>query len=529
MTPGPEGQTADFELRAEDATVFSAFAAAARRRGLKTPILSDAETRDITYGKALIGSRILGRKVAKACPAGRPIAVLLPNAAGLVLTVLGLNSENRVAALLNFTAGKRNLLSAVDTAKASLIVTSRRFIELAELGEIVAALEASRTPDGELRSVLYLEDVRDDIGIVDKVRGVAGGIADRFATPAPKRRDDAAVILFTSGTEGHPKGVVLTNGNLISNARQIFQHGDGVLTDDDHFFNPLPIFHSFGLTAGTLTPLLNGIPTTLYPTPLHFKQIPKLVRERQPSILLATDTFLQGYARNADDGDLSSLRFAIAGAEKIKDKTRALYEKAGVQLLEGYGATECAPVLACNLPSSNTPGSVGPLLPGLRYRLEPVEGIDDGGRLHVRGPNVMAGYLRADRPGVLQPPPAGWHDTGDIVTVDGGQFVRIEGRAKRFAKIAGEMVSLAVIETLAEDVWPEETHVALAEADPKRGEQLVLMTERMSPERDALLKAARAAGLPELWVPKRIMTVTEIPRLGSGKVDFPAAARMMAI
>ncbi|MEL6872161.1 MAG: AMP-binding protein, partial [Pseudomonadota bacterium] len=216
----------------------------------------------------------------------------------------------------------------------------------------------------------------------------------------------------------------------------------------------------------------------------------KLVRERQPSILLATDTFLQGYARNADDGDLSSLRFAIAGAEKIKDKTRALYEKAGVQLLEGYGATECAPVLACNLPSSNTPGSVGPLLPGLRYRLEPVEGIDDGGRLHVRGPNVMAGYLRADRPGVLQPPPAGWHDTGDIVTVDGGQFVRIEGRAKRFAKIAGEMVSLAVIETLAEDVWPEETHVALAEADPKRGEQLVLMTERMSPERDALLRAA---------------------------------------
>ncbi len=523
-----DGQSADFELPSDDITVFGAFAAAARRRGSATPVLSDLETKDVTYGKALIGSRILGRKVAAASPPDRPIAVLLPNAIGLVLTILGLNSENRVAALLNFTAGKRNLLSAVDTAEASLIVTSRRFVELAELGDVVSALEQSRTPKGEKRSILYLEDVRSGIGLADKARGAVGAYAERFKRPPQSRRNDPAVILFTSGTEGHPKGVVLTNANLIANARQVFQHAGGALTEADHFFNPLPIFHSFGLTAGTLTPILNGIPTTLYPTPLHFKQIPKLIRERRPTVLLATDTFLQGYARSADDDDLTSLRFAIAGAEKIKDRTRALYEKAGVELFEGYGATECAPVLACNLPASNTPGSVGPLLPGIAWRLEPVEGIDRGGRLYVRGPNVMAGYLRAEQPGVLQPPPGGWHDTGDIVTVNGDQIVTIEGRAKRFAKIAGEMVSLAVIETLAEDIWPEETHVALAEEDPKRGEQLILMTERTSPERDALLQAARAAGLPELWVPKRIMTVPEIPRLGSGKVDFPAAARMMA-
>ncbi|MEO1265590.1 MAG: AMP-binding protein [Pseudomonadota bacterium] len=528
MTSAAVGQTRSFVALESDRSLFDALRAAAATHGGSTPCLADAETPAIPYSKAIIGSRILGRKVAAGTAPGEAVAVLLPNVVGLVLTIFGLNAEGRVAALLNFTAGARNLLSAVDTAKARVIVTSRRFIAMAELDDVVTALEQSKTPDGAPRKIVYLEDVRTSIGALDKARGVASGILDRVRRLSPAaNRDKPAVILFTSGTEGHPKGVVLTNGNLLSNARQIFDHADGELTPSDHFFNPLPIFHSFGLTAGTLTPILNGMQATLYPTPLHYKQIPKLIEERRPTVLLATDTFLQGYGRSADNGDLDSLRFAIAGAEKVKEPTRALFKKSGVLLLEGYGATECAPVLACNLPKAHAPGSVGRLLPGLEFRITPVEGITDGGRLYIRGPNVMAGYLKADRPGELQPPADGWHDTGDIIDLDDEGFVRIKGRAKRFAKIAGEMVSLAVVETLAADVWPEETHVALTEADPKRGEQLILMTERASPERSALVKAAQKAGLPELWVPKRIMTVPEIPRLGSGKVDFPAAARMM--
>jgi acyl-[acyl-carrier-protein]-phospholipid O-acyltransferase/long-chain-fatty-acid--[acyl-carrier-protein] ligase len=184
-------------------------------------------------------------------------------------------------------------------------------------------------------------------------------------------------------------------------------------------------------------------------------------------------------------------------------------------------------VLACNLPPSNTPGTVGPLLPGIEHRLEPVEGIAEGGRLVVRGPNVMAGYILADRPGVVVPPNGGWHDTGDIVTVDGRGLVAIKGRAKRFAKLGGEMVSLAAVEAMVAGLWPEANHVVVSLPDPRKGEQLVLVTEKADADRDALQREARAQGFPELWVPRAILVVQQIPVLGSGKTDFPAAQAMV--
>jgi acyl-[acyl-carrier-protein]-phospholipid O-acyltransferase/long-chain-fatty-acid--[acyl-carrier-protein] ligase len=348
--------------------------------------------------------------------------------------------------------------------------------------------------------------------------------ARRVHAQAGTGPDDDGVVLFTSGSEGKPKGVVLSNANLVANAYQVKAHAGGVLTLDDVFFNPLPIFHSFGLTAGLLTAILNGMKSVLYPSPLHYRQIPKLIAGTHATIVLATDTFLQGYARAAGENDLKSVRYVIAGAERVKDETRALWSRHGTVILEGYGATECSPVIAVSLPDRTRPGSAGLILPGIGWRLDPVEGIHEGGRLHVRGPNVMKGYLDPAAPGGIRPPEGGWHDTGDIVTVDDG-MVTIRGRAKRFAKIGGEMVSLAAIEAMTQSLWPDSSHVVVSLPDSRKGEQIVLITEKPDADRDVLLAHAQAQGFPELWVPRAIL-VAGIPVLGSGKTDYAAATEM---
>jgi acyl-[acyl-carrier-protein]-phospholipid O-acyltransferase/long-chain-fatty-acid--[acyl-carrier-protein] ligase len=285
------------------------------------------------------------------------------------------------------------------------------------------------------------------------------------------------------------------------------------------------MFHCFGLTAATLAPLFGGVKVVLYPSPLHYRQVPKVIEREKATVMLATDTFLSGYVRAADPGQLQSLRHVIAGAERVKTQTRELWSKIGTEILEGYGATECAPVLAVNQPGANRPGTVGRLLPGIEARLEPVPGLSEGRRLFVRGPNVMAGYLLADRPGELVPPPDGWHDTGDIVTIDDG-YVTIRGRAKRFAKLGGEMVSLAAVESLAAGLWPDAQHVALSLPDARKGEQLVIVTDKPEAAKEALIAHARAEGFPELWVPKAVLVVASIPVLASGKIDLQATHEM---
>ena len=271
----------------------------------------------------------------------------------------------------------------------------------------------------------------------DKVRGLIAGTTPRVA----RKANDPAVVLFTSGSEGTPKGVVLSHRNILANAAQALARVDA--NANDKVFNVLPVFHSFGLTGGMMMPLLAGIPIFMYPSPLHYRIVPELIYQTGATILFGTDTFLAGYARSAHAYDFRTLRLVLAGAEAVKDRTRQIYmDRYGIRLLEGYGVTETAPVLAMNTPMANRPGTVGRLSPLMEYRLDPVPGIEEGGRLSVRGPNVMLGYLRAENPGVLEALADGWHDTGDIVTIDAAGFITIKGRAKRFAKIAGEMVSL---------------------------------------------------------------------------------------
>jgi acyl-[acyl-carrier-protein]-phospholipid O-acyltransferase/long-chain-fatty-acid--[acyl-carrier-protein] ligase len=368
--------------------------------------------------------------------------------------------------------------------------------------------------------IVWLDDLRATVGVKDKLVGLI-----RRGRPLVKRQpDDPAVILFTSGSEGSPKGVVLTHRNILSNAAQAASRID--FHSGDKVFNILPVFHSFGLTAGTVLPLVSGVPIYFYPSPLHYRIVPELIYASNATIIFGTDTFLSGYARTAHPYDFRSIRYIFSGAEPVKASTRETYmEKFGLRILEGYGVTETAPVISLNTPMYNRSGTVGKILPGMEWKLEAVSGIEEGGRLHLRGPNVMAGYLREENPGVLETLPDGWHDTGDIVTIDADGFVRIKGRAKRFAKIAGEMVSLAAVEALAGSLWPGHLAAVSAIPDQKKGERLILLTDAPNATRAEFLAFAKSKNAMDIMVPAEVR-IGKVPVLGSGKVDFVEARKM---
>ncbi|MCB8835907.1 acyl-[ACP]--phospholipid O-acyltransferase [Aurantimonas sp. VKM B-3413] len=501
------------ETTSIECTVPQAVLAITRERGTGALALEDPVAGQMTYGRLLTAVAVLARRLAGQMEGQMNVGVLLPNAIGTCVTTLALMSAGRIPAMLNFTAGKANVLAACRVAEIRTVLTSRKFIEKAKLGDLAGALS-------ETVELVYLEDVRASIGLVDKLRGVLS----RRRPLVARGPDDAAVILFTSGSEGTPKGVVLTHRNIMANVAQAAQRID--FDSSDKVFNVLPMFHAFGLTAGTLLPLVSGVPTYLYPSPLHFRMVPEAVYRSNATIMFGTDTFLTGYARTANPYDFRSLRYVFAGAEPVKESTRRVWaERFGVRLLEGYGVTETAPVIALNTPMHARAGSVGRLMPGVEARLETVPGIEDGGRLHVRGPNVMAGYLKEDRPGILEAPDGGWHDTGDIVSIDAEGFVTIRGRAKRFAKIGGEMISLAAVENAASETWPDVKSCAVSVPDKRRGERIVLATEAKDADKVTLREVARRQGLPEIAMPSQIMSDFAIPLLGTGKVDFVGTRR----
>ncbi|PBB19712.1 AMP-binding protein [Mesorhizobium sp. WSM4313] len=499
-----------------DRGLFLAMRDAADRIGPSRPIIEDVISGSLSYRKLFIGARVLGRHFEAVTAPGEAVGVLLPNANGVVLTFVGLVSAARVAAMINYTAGPASVTAAVRTAVIRTVVSSRAFIEKAGIDDIVAAVEAGGA------KMLWLEDVRANVTTLDKV---AAALLWRL----PLQRQQAskpAVILFTSGSEGTPKAVVLSNRNLLANVMQAEARVS--VSPADILLNVLPVFHSFGLTGGTILPLVLGVKLFLYPSPLHYKIIPEIARKVKPTVMFGTDTFLANYARTAKDGDFSSLRFVVAGAEAVKPETRRTYrDRFQASIVEGFGLTEAAPVVAVNTAIHSRDGTVGRPLPAIRMKLEPVEGIAEGGRLWLDGPNMMMGYMTADRPGELQRL-EGWHDTGDIVSVDREGFITIRGRAKRFAKIAGEMVSLGAVEMLVQSLWPEERHAAVAVPDKRRGERIVLVTTADEANAEELRQFGKKAGAAELMVPNDIIKVEEIPVLGSGKTDY-ISARKLAI
>jgi acyl-[acyl-carrier-protein]-phospholipid O-acyltransferase/long-chain-fatty-acid--[acyl-carrier-protein] ligase len=504
-----------FRTTSIDRTVPNAIIEAAQVHGMSRVAVEDPVSGSLTYKRMLVGTAVLGRKLMPLAPEGDTIGVMLPNANGAVVTLLAVMSAGRVPAMINFTAGPNNVLAACKAARVHAVVTSRAFIDKAKLGPLVAQLERQV-------KIVYLEDVRATIGLFDKLRGLIAAKKPLVA----RKPDDPAVVLFTSGSEGTPKGVVLCHRNILANAAQATARIDFGRTDK--VFSVLPIFHSFGLTVGTIVPLVSGVQLYLYPSPLHYRTIPELIYGVNATILFGTDTFLNGYARNAHPYDFRSLRYILAGAEPIKESTRRTYlEKFGLRILEGYGVTETAPVLAINTPMFNRFGTVGRLMPGMTARLEPVPGVDEGGRLFVSGPNVMLGYYKIDNPGVLEAPPEGWHDTGDIVTIDGQGFITIKGRAKRFAKVGGEMVSLAAVEQLAAELWPNALSAVANLPDPRKGERLVMVTDHKGAKRAEFQAFAKGKGASDLMIPSDVVVVDKVPVLGSGKLDYVGVATLV--
>jgi len=506
-----------FDLKAAQKPVFHALLEARDIFGGDTAALVDGDGRVLTYEEIIRAAFVLGDALKKGARAGENIGVMLPTGMGAAIAFFALSAYGLVPAMLNFTTGEAGLKSALKTAQVKRIITAHRFIELGKFEELEASLSG-------LCDLVYLEDVRAHLNLGNKLAALTGRLAPHMVAAKPSFKKPA-VILFTSGTEGEPKGVVLSHENLLANVAQVRAHID--LYDDDVAFNPLPVFHCFGLTVGTLLPLIAGVKLVCHPTPLQPREIVHRIALTRATILLSTDTFITQYARAGEKDDLASLRLAVCGAERVRDETRALFRrKYEMDILEGYGVTEASPVVAANQIEANRSGTVGKLMAGMEARLESVEGITEGGMLAVKGPNIMLGYLHAESPGVIDPPPGGWYPTGDVVSIDEDGFITIRGRVKRFAKIGGETVSLAVVENCAAALWPEKHHAAVALPAPPKGEEIVLVTDAAEARRMDLVAWAQNHGVSATAIPHEILIIPAIPVLGTGKTDYVAVEKL---
>lgn len=498
-------------------TLFQSFLDAVSTYGRSTVLVEDMRQVEENYGELLKKSLALGKLSKKVTQQNENVGVMMPNVTNTICLIFGLSAFGRIPAMLNYTAGSTGIRNACTAACVKTIISSREFIKAATLEETIAGLQGI--------NIIYLEDLRPKFSWLDKLWLMGFALwFPRLAT-VKSNPNDPAVVLFTSGSEGKPKGVVHSHSTILANVAQIKSIID--FSMQDKFMMVLPLFHAFGFTCGAIMPLVVGSRMFIYPSPLHYRVIPEVIYDRGCTVLFGTSTFLGNYAKYANPYDFYKLRYVVAGAEKLNEEVRKTWvDKFGIRILEGYGATECAPVLAVNTPMANRPGSVGTLIPGLESKLDPVPGIEDGALLSVRGPNVMLGYYLHDNPGVIDTSHEGWHSTGDIVTIDEDGFLFIKGRVKRFAKVAGEMVSLETVESIANHASPQHQHAATTQIDSQRGESILLFTTDTNLNREQLSNSARELGNPELAVARKLIVVEELPMLGTGKTDYVTLKNM---
>ncbi len=506
-------------------TIFSLMLKAAKIYGYNYQIVEDADNNKLTYRQLIAKSFILGEKLAQENEVNSCVGLMLPNVAANCVSFLAMQSKGLIPTMVNFTSGVNSIISACKTVKVENIYTSRKFVEKANLNSLIDELSTEF-------NIKFLEDVAQSISIFDKLRGIVNSFMPSVVYNkllSSVMYDKPAVTLFTSGTENAPKAVVLSHKNISFNISQILSRLD--FNVSDKIFNALPMFHCFGLGA-TITSITQGIKLFLYPSPLHYKIIPEAIYDNSPTIMFSTDTFLNGYAKYAHPYDFHTIRYIFAGAEKLKHHTKELWqEKFGIRILEGYGATETSPVISFNTRLEYKNGTVGKILPGLEYKVIPVEGIETGGKLVVKGDNIMLGYVIKDNPGVIQKPYVeglgeGWYDTGDIVNIDENQYITILGRAKRFAKIGGEMVSLFLVEEIAGEVDSMAMYAAVSIEDNKKGEQIILFTTSQIITKEKIFAEIKKAKISELYTPKSIVRLAELPVLATGKINYRAILAM---
>lgn len=496
----------------QEINLFNELVKAGQLHGMNKIMAEDINGK-ITYKKTIMGSYILGEKFRKIFTKEEIIGVLLPNSIGHVVTLFALCYSNKTPGIFNFSAGSQNNIDCGETAGIKTILTSRAFVEKAKFEEYIDQL-ATRF------SIIYLEDIKATVSMMDKITS----LVKYLCKAKPMAQSSDRVILFTSGSESKPKGVVLPQSSIKANLDQIACVID--YTAKDKMMNALPMFHSFGLTAGTLLPIVGGMEVFLYPSPLHYKVIPEISYDRSVTILLGTPTFLMGYGKHAHNYDFYSVRYALAGGEKLKDEVRTLWqEKFGIRIFEGYGTTEMSPVISLNTPLFNRIGTVGKFLPGIEWKTEAVDGILGGGNLLIKGANAMNGYLLHDQGFV---PKEEWYNCGDVVQVDEDGFITIKSRLKRFAKISGEMVSLDAVERAAEECFGIDGNAAINVSDDKKGERIVLYTMHGRATKQLLREYFSQSKQSMIMMPAEIYIVEELPLLGSGKIDYVKLKAMNA-
>lgn len=484
--------------------------------------LNDALGNEVSYRKALIGAFVLGKYFSRF--PDRNIGLMLPNLSATVVLFLGLQLFRKVPAFLNYSSGPAAITHAMDLADLNVIVTSRQFLERIRLSESVFAG----------RTVIYLEELKGEIGFGEKAAGMARSFfPGYYGAMRSGEETETAVVLFTSGSEGIPKGVCLSHKNIISNVYQGLSRID--VRRDDYFLNALPIFHSFGLTGGVLIPMFAGVRTFLYVSPLHYRLVPQIAYDQGCTILLGTNTFLNGYGKRAHSYDFYTMRYIFCGAEALSDAVFTHYARTfGIRVMSGYGATECSPIVSINSALDYAYGTVGRVLPGIEYKLLPVEGVDakEGrcGKLFLRGKNVMKGYLKNEQANnKFHIEDRGWYDTGDIVEVTDDGFLKIVGRLKRFAKISGEMISLTAVEDALRAVFGDRKEMAVMNiADERKGERLLLVTNHGEVDVKSVREALKSRGFSDLACPREVRFMREIPKLGTGKVDFVKLGQILA-
>ncbi len=483
----------------------------------KTAVVDVTTGRELTYERALIGAIILSSRFKKFRDS--TIGIMLPTSAGATLSILGALMAGKVPVMINYSTGARNnILYAREVCNFHHVVTSRRLLQ--------------RVQCPEMEGMVFLEEIMDSVGIGEKLRALAKarlpqGLLKRFLCRG--REDDYSVVLFTSGSEKEPKAVPLTHRNIISNIEgfsEVFE-----FTSDDIMLSVLPYFHVFGLTAAMWTPLYHGMTFITYANPLDFQKVCEICRQYRPTIMLGTPSFYWGYLKRSEPGDFQSIRIAVTGADKCPESLREAYlRKHNLTLLEGYGTTETSPVISANTHSANKPGSIGRPLPNVQVRivdLETEEELPPGrvGKILVRGDNVMRGYLN-DLEETTHRLRQGWYDTGDMGWMDEDGFLWHAGRLKRFVKIGGEMVSLVKVEEVLERHLPSDVECCVVDVpDPVRGSRIVAAVTESVDEKKILKAMARE--LPNIALPREFVVINDLPKMGSGKIDFRRTTEMV--
>jgi len=508
--------------------------------------LADAQTPKISFGTVLVKTIFLARRLEKIWRDQRRVGIFLPPSVPGALVNYGAFLSGRVPVNLNYTLSESGIAACVQQCGIKTIITSRKFLEKIKL-----------TPPGEL---IFLEDLAAKPAATEKIAALLLAkfapvvLLERILSSGPKAQvadrnslDALATVIFSSGSTGEPKGVMLSQFNLLAN---IVQCGEVIALDESQrLLGILPFFHSFGFTVTVCLPLVLGTGVVFYPNPLDARGIGALVREHEVTVMLATATFLQIYLRGVAPEDFGSLKLVVTGAEKLPERLAAAFEERfGLRPFEGYGCTECSPVVAVNswdyraagfFQVGGKHGKIGQPVPGMSVRIAEAENPWSGkilppgesGMLLVRGPNIMLGYLNQPEKTaeVLRD---GWYCTGDIALLDEDGFLQITGRLNRFSKIGGEMVPHLKIEEKLQEIAgiAEVTFVVIGVPDEKKGERLVVLHRLADAELAVVLEKLNACDLPNLWKPKTdaFYHVAQFPLLGTGKLDLRGVKEMAA-